>query len=440
MLIINSLEAVNDLLVGRAGDWSDKPASIVIDLTRTSWAFSAMSYGPEWREHRRLFHQQLNHSQVPRYHPIIQEEVALVLSRLLADPKDHRSLLRSALGCIIMRISYGSGDYEYNQQLSENARRLIDGNAWYLTPGNLLAETFPVLRHVPSWFPGAGWKRGLEAIAKLSDQIIAGPFDDTKERLRSGKQKDGNNLATQYIEQLPDEGHPGFARKEQVARNTAAFAYIAGADTTINSTLALILALAMSSGYQEKAQAQLDAVLGTAARLPTFADVEQLPYIRALVMEANRWFNVLPFSLPRFLYREDTYRGYRIPAGTLVLPNTWAIMHDTAAYGADALQFNPERFLKDGKIDPSVLSPKAANFGYGRRICPGRHLSDASMTLLTASLLAVFDIRPARDETGAPRPLSLEFKTSIIIHPDPYDVDIAPRSPAHAALILNLEK
>lgn len=45
--------------------------------------------------------------------------------------------------------------------------------------------------------------------------------------------------------------------------------------------------------------------------------------------------------------------------------NTWALLHDEKDY-PDPNTFNPERFLKDGEIDPDVRSPEAA-FGFGRR-------------------------------------------------------------------------
>lgn len=43
-----------------------------------------------------------------------------------------------------------------------------------------------------------------------------------------------------------------------------------------------------------------------------------------------------------------------------------AIMHDPAVY-EDPMEFKPERFMKDGELDPSVLDPEAAAFGFGRR-------------------------------------------------------------------------
>lgn len=50
--------------------------------------------------------------------------------------------------------------------------------------------------------------------------------------------------------------------------------------------------------------------------------------------------------------------------------STRAILNDKAIYGTDTEIFNPERWLKDGKLNPAVPDPDFA-FGFGRRICPG---------------------------------------------------------------------
>lgn len=41
-------------------------------------------------------------------------------------------------------------------------------------------------------------------------------------------------------------------------------------------------------------------------------------------------------------------------------------MHDPDVY-EDPDEFRPERFIKDGQIDPSVRDPVDFVFGYGRR-------------------------------------------------------------------------
>ena len=41
-------------------------------------------------------------------------------------------------------------------------------------------------------------------------------------------------------------------------------------------------------------------------------------------------------------------------------------MHDPEAY-EEPFEFRPERFIRDGKLDPSVRDPVDYVFGYGRR-------------------------------------------------------------------------
>lgn len=77
-----------------------------------------------------------------------------------------------------------------------------------------------------------------------------------------------------------------------------------------------------------------------------------------------------------------------------------AMLHDEDAY-PDPLTFNPDRFMKDGKLDPEVRDPATAAFGYGRRICAGRHMAYESMWFNIASVLAAFNLSKAKDEHGA---------------------------------------
>lgn len=58
-----------------------------------------------------------------------------------------------------------------------------------------------------------------------------------------------------------------------------------------------LLAMVLNPEVQKKAQAELDAVVGR-NRVPSFADWDHLPYIRAIVKEAIRWHPVDPLGKP----------------------------------------------------------------------------------------------------------------------------------------------
>jgi len=84
---------------------------------------------------------------------------------------------------------------------------------------------------------------------------------------------------------------------------------------------------------------------------------------------------------------DDEYNGFFIPKGTIVLGAVWcapavlspkvlhihpatrSILHDAEVY-EDPLVFKPERFIKDGQLDPGMRDPAIAAFGFGRRFVP----------------------------------------------------------------------
>ena len=71
---------------------------------------------------------------------------------------------------------------------------------------------------------------------------------------------------------------------------------------------------------QAKAQAELDSVIGK-DRLPTIADKDSLPYIRALTWEVLRWRPIAPLGVPHLNVEDDIYEDYFFPAGTVFISN-----------------------------------------------------------------------------------------------------------------------
>jgi cytochrome P450 len=57
-------------------------------------------------------------------------------------------------------------------------------------------------------------------------------------------------------------------------------------------------------------------------------------------------------------------------------------------------EFNPDRYIPTEGKEPQQ-DPRMMCFGFGRRICPGLNLADASLWISCAMSLAVFDIKKA---------------------------------------------
>jgi len=179
---------------------------------------------------------------------------------------------------------------------------------------------------------------------------------------------------------------------------------------------------------QQKAREELDRVLGPGC-LPKFGDRAKLPYIEALMKEVYRWLPVAPIGLPHRLVQDDVYDGFFLPSGSLVIANTWGIMHDPDVYSSP-LEFMPERYLSSAKSDVVLPDPRSFSFGYGRRICPGQHLADASLFIAIASTLSMFKMSNAiNSTTGLPIIPEPRCKPGVISHPEPFECLITPRYP-----------
>ena len=83
-----------------------------------------------------------------------------------------------------------------------------------------------------------------------------------------------------------------------------------------------LIAMVLHPESQGKAQAELDEVIGS-ERLPRFNDRGSLPFVEALILECLRWKPITPLGFWHSSLQEDEYRGYRIPAGSLIIPCTW---------------------------------------------------------------------------------------------------------------------
>jgi cytochrome P450 len=97
-----------------------------------------------------------------------------------------------------------------------------------------------------------------------------------------------------------------------------------------------------------------------------------------------------------------------IPKGATCIANIWHCNHDRSVFGDDADEFKPERHLGDnGEL---LAGPKETNreghvsFGFGRRICVGKHLANESLFIQTARILWAASLKCARDENGKERP------------------------------------
>ncbi|EMD37284.1 hypothetical protein CERSUDRAFT_153831 [Gelatoporia subvermispora B] len=259
------------------------------------------------------------------------------------------------------------------------------------TPGSYLVDTLPMLKYVPAWFPGAGFKKAAAESRKSLDALLHTPYEDLRRHMREGKTPDC--AATSLLEAFGNT-----PEIETAIKKTLATMYIAGADTSVSTLSTFFLAMVLYPDIQAKAQDELDTILD-GSRLPDLSDRASMPYITSIMKEALRWKPVVSLNLPRRLTQDDMYRGYRIPEGSLMCSNDWAIMHDESVFPSPSV-FNPDRFMKDGALNTEVQDPTTIAFGFGRRICPGRYIAQDMLWISIASVLTIFNISMEMNKDG----------------------------------------
>jgi len=300
------------------------------------------------------------------------------------------------------------------RMLIEIPEREVARVAGLALPGQApLVDTFHFLRHVPSWFPGAAFKRNAKAWRKELDDMVEGPFNRVKANMAAGVAAPSFTLKC-----LQAGTHSDFN-----IMWSAGSMFAAGADSTTALLMSFFLAMAMHPDVQKKAQTEIDNAT-KANTLPTFEDRENLPYVACLLKELQRWIPAVPLALPHRLMEDDYYGGYFIPEGSIVFPNVWAISQDEANY-KDPKRFWPERFENP---ETAELDPYKYTFGFGRRICAGMNLADATLYLAVVSILATFDIGKLLDEDGNDIEPEFVLGTGLICGPEGFKCTVRPRS------------
>ncbi|KAK1380469.1 Cytochrome P450, E-class, group I [Heracleum sosnowskyi] len=164
--------------------------------------------------------------------------------------------------------------------------------------------------------------------------------------------------------------------------------FFAGTETSSATIEWAMCELLQNPDQMKKIKAELAIVVGAHKKLQE-TDIDNLPYLHAIVEETLRIHPPAPLLIPRKAIRDTKFMDYSIPKNTQVMVNYWAIGRDEASW-ENALSFKPERFL-DSNINYKGQSYEFLPFGSGRRMCPGYPLAHRMVHLVLGSLLHHFE-------------------------------------------------
>ncbi|TDL19969.1 cytochrome P450 [Rickenella mellea] len=432
ILLLNTVELVNEMLQKRWSIYSDRPTFVMVgELMGLDNSIPMLQLGPMWQRQRKIAHSHLSPDAVKKYYSVQEDIISLYLNSLIENPENFDSELRLTAGRVIMSVTYGLPVHTSDDVYISEAEDVMKMIGMAIVPGAFLVDLIPKLKFLPSWLP-------FHKIQKIGSDgrnriytMISRPYEHVKRELANGTALPSftSDCLRDYFDM---HGSDVDADTDHIIRWAAGAMYGAGGESTYATILSFILAMALYPEVQVKAREEIDHVIGF-DRLPSISDRSGMPYINATIKEALRWKPALPLSIPRRANQPDYYGEYYLPRGTIVMPNVWAISHDDKS-GIPSHRFAPERFLTS-HVKETATDPYSYAFGFGRRICPGKYLGDNNLFLLVSGLMATVEISKKRDATGKEMPLDPSFTPGLVSHPEPFNVQIMPRSTRALAVV-----
>ncbi|KAI0096422.1 putative O-methylsterigmatocystin oxidoreductase [Nemania sp. FL0031] len=435
IIVLNSIEAAHELLDDRGANYADRPRFVLFEVMGWGVTLTFLRWSPRFKLHRKLLQTSFTQSACKAYRPIQVEEARRAARAIVADPGSWEILLRQFSTAVVLRVGFGIEIQEKDDPYIRMMLDVEEATGQGGVPAGNIVDFFPILRYMPNSFsrisnlfrPLRHARRTKQFIQRLHDS----PWEVVEPSIRANESKP-SFVHTHFGRYLANEAsnRPNEATIEDIKGAAGAIA-IAGGNTTWSTIIVCILGLLVNPEARAKARAELEDVIGVdedgdLLRLPNFDDRPRLKYLSNMLHEATRWQPLSPLGVPHATLADDDYKGYHIPAGSVVYPNVKAMSRDERYYSSPE-EFYPERYnptIDGGRGEPLPHGP----FGFGRRACPGEHLAMSGVYIMISTLLATMHIQCPIDKDGNDIKPNIAFSDGLSGVPDKFDCRITPRS------------
>ncbi|KAG8806461.1 hypothetical protein FRC17_004977, partial [Serendipita sp. 399] len=188
MAIINSYDIAQELLAKRANINSGRKVGyFALHLMGNERNLSFIQPGATHQFMRKMLRMGIGPTRIATHNHLIETSVSSLMLTL-RDVKDYpASALMNTMGSIVIPLTYGE------EMWKTSGQEFLEWNAESMRYINLafskfwLVDVFHFLRFIPSWFPGAEFKRIGKRHRYLNNLIQTQPYERTLELYRAGK-------------------------------------------------------------------------------------------------------------------------------------------------------------------------------------------------------------------------------------------------------------
>ena len=340
------------------------------------------SEGDFWRRQRRIAQPAFHREQLAGMADTMTESVSERLQswETLKQPFDLSREMSVLTSDIAAKALFGS-DLTNKREIAQSlvtGMRFITHNLRY-----------PI--NPPLWLPLPANRKFIQA-QNVLDRTIMGMIMQRRKRTEMRYDLLG------MLMNAEDE-ETGERMTDQQLRDESITIFSAGHETSANGLTWTLYLLDKNPHIRERLEAEIDGVLG--GRIPTLADLPQLPYNLQVIQESMRLFPPA-WGVGREALEADELDGYPIPKKAQVMIHIYSL-HRHPDYWEDPDRFDPDRFTKD-KVK-SRHRYAYLPFGGGPRFCIGNNFALMEMQLALAMMVQHYRVRLVPDHPVQQEPL-----------------------------------
>ncbi|XP_056157153.1 sterol 26-hydroxylase, mitochondrial isoform X1 [Lampris incognitus] len=375
--------------------------------------------GPEWYRIRSVLNpKMLKVRAASSYAPIIHRVVADLLHRVeLLRLRSQDQVTLSDVSAELYKFGFeGISSILFETRLGCLKEEIPKDTLRFISATSEMLMLSDVVILFPRWSRGVlpFWRRFTQAWDNLFD--VATSLIDR--RIAELESQAHHNEPTEgmYLTYLLSSGK--LSRAEIYITITELL--LGGVDTTSNTLSWTLYHLARDRRIQQKLHGEITSVCPDRQR-PAVEDLARMPYLKAVIKETLRMYPVVPGNGRYTVENEVVVDNYWFPKKTQFHLCHYASSHSEGEF-ANAQQFVPERWMRDGPGGYQHHPYSFIPFGVGVRACVGKRVAELEMYFALTRLMQHYEVQP---EDGAP---VVEPKTRTLLVPaKPINLRFLPR-------------
>ncbi|KAG8753458.1 hypothetical protein FRC14_006019 [Serendipita sp. 396] len=285
LVVLGSYESSQELLSKRPNATAGRAVTYMItNMMDLAWSFAFMQPGVHHSNQRKMMRKAIGPSRVGSHDPQIEQGCSNLMLKYSEFQGYVPAVTFDYLSQLIIRLTYGEQiGNTMGEELSKKNKEIIHliVDAFFQV---WVVDIFHFLRFIPSWFPGATFRRVGARGTALSNYVRYKPFEAVQKLYNSG------NLGHSIVKDLLDEFGP-----DDDARDALAVLDTAGSDTTTAAICAFLHTMYLFPEIASKVFEETRQVTH-GQRMLQIADRRHLPFTEAVWKESLRWNPFIPMG------------------------------------------------------------------------------------------------------------------------------------------------